>query len=134
MAQYAVLGDQRRAQGVRIFIEEAVMAYAQTDHDVEIGLFFIQELRLQDRIADVRAEAFLLRVEAYIGLPDCACLAGSAVDFETVVPEDCSGGAGFLQKPNACGDAQLLRADLAGKFTDFLNTCGPTVVFEFNLG
>ena len=81
MSQNAVLRHEGCAERIRVFVEEAVMADTQTDHDVQIGFFFVQILRLQDRIADVRAEIFLLRVDTDIRLSDCASFAGNAADF-----------------------------------------------------
>ena len=92
MPQYAVLGNEGRAEGVRTLVEKAVMADTETDHNIQIGLLFVQELCLKNRIADMRPQRFLSRVKAYIGLPDGAGFACCAVNFETVFAEDCRRG------------------------------------------
>ena len=134
MTENAVFYHEGRAESVRIFVEQAVMADTQTDHDVQIGFFFIQIFCLQDRIADVRTEFFLLRVEADYRLSDRADFAGHADDVVAFVAEDRSGSAGLFQKPHAGGDAEFFRADLPGEFADFLYAGGLAVVFVFDCG
>ena len=81
MAQHPVLGDGCGHQRIRIFIKKAVVAYAQSNHYVQVGLFFVQQLGLQDGIAHIFADLAALLRYADRCLFLCSCLTCYPIDF-----------------------------------------------------
>ena len=66
------------------------------------------------------------------GLSDRAALAGDAVNFKAVFPEDLRRDAGFRDQAHTGRDAQLFRADAAGKLHDLLYPRQLAVMIPFH--
>ena len=111
VSEDSVLGYESGAQSVRVFVKQAVVADAETDYYVEVGLFSIEEFSLHYGVAHVFSHGFTLRTYADARLGLSAYLTCSADDFEAVASEYLCRRAGLCQQTNTCGDPQLSGAD-----------------------
>lgn len=132
----AVLGDKGGDIGIGIAVEKAVVTDAKADDDIEVGPGLIQEACLKNGVAHSRPDLFTLSRNAHRSLCTAFNLTDDCVWFEAVGSENSGEDAGFIDKTDAVGDADLAGTDLTGKLHYFLNT-GPltvTLVLHFGTG
>jgi len=125
VARDPVLGGQHGAVSLRVLEKQGIVAHAETEDDVEVGLLAVENLGLQQGVAH-RLEAAgtdLLRI------PDADALLGygSAVarhrgQGEPVGLDDVGHHAGFFLQAAAEGQSQFLAAQLGGEFHGFLDS------------
>ena len=75
----AILGDKGGDVGIGVAVEEAVVAYAETDDYIEVGLYLVQKARLKDGVAHCRADLFTFGRNAHRGLGTSFDLADDCV-------------------------------------------------------
>lgn len=51
IACHTVLGHEGGDVGIRVFVEQAVVSHAETDYHVQVGMCFVQQTGLQNRVA-----------------------------------------------------------------------------------
>ena len=85
------------------------MADAQADDNVKIGFFLIEEFRLKNRVAYIRAHFTAAFIDADGGFRDGADFTCSPHNLKALVSENPGSSTGFRNQPYAGGDAQLFR-------------------------
>ena len=72
MTEDPILGDKHGAEPLRMFEEQAVMAEAKADDDVELAAVPVQHFRLSDRVAHwlerARLDLFMIgKADLFLG-------------------------------------------------------------------
>ena len=88
MAQHPVLGHQGGDQSVGVFVEQAVVAYAQTHHDIELSPRGVEHFGLKDGVAGVGPHRVAGGGDAQIHLLHHARLAPHAEHLKAVGAEN----------------------------------------------
>lgn len=84
VAQNAVLYDQSRRQRLGVSVKQAVVAYAQSNYDVQICSGLVQQLSLKDRIAYITARVLAGSRYAHVHLLHGAYLASDPIYFKAM--------------------------------------------------
>ena len=130
----AVFGDEGGYVGVGVAVEEAVVAYAEADDDIEVGVGLIQETGLEDGVAHCGTYLLAFCRDAHGGLRTAFDLADYGIWFEAVGPKDAGKYTSLIDEAYAVGDAYLTGTYATGEFHDFLHTGPLTVAFIFDFG
>ena len=91
VARDPVLGDQRGDGSFAVLVEQGVMAYAQTEGDIELGARFVEQLGLGDGVAHgLPGIGFelLLRGDAHLGFWDGAGFTDDGNDLKPLFSQD----------------------------------------------
>ena len=138
MGEHPVLDDEVRHGCFGMLYEQRVVADAQADDYVQVGLPGVEYLRLNDWVAQgLMAARVHLDVLGYsdAGLVDSAHLAhDGAHALEPLRLEDLREQLRFAAKAHACSDADSLRADLLREQRDFLHARQRAVVQSLAFG
>lgn len=127
IACHTVLGHEGGDVGIRVFVEQAVVSHAETDYHVQVGMCFVQQTGLQNRVAHGGTDAFTLCGDTHRRFGLTGYLADDRVSLEAVGTEDTGKDTGFTDEADAVGNADAVRTDFPGKFHDFLHA-GPLAV------
>ena len=130
----AVFGDEGGYVGVGVAVEEAVVAYAEADDDIEVGVGLIQETGLEDGVAHCGTYLLAFCRDAHGGLCTAFDLADYGIWLEAVGPKDAGKYTSLIDEAYAVGDAYLTGTYATGEFHDFLHTGPLTVAFIFDFG
>ena len=132
IACHTVLGYEGSDVSIRVFVEQAVVSHAETDYHVQVGMCFVQQTGLQNRVAHGGADTFTLCGDAHRCFGLTGYLADDRVSFEAVGTEDAGKDTGFADEADAVGNADAVRTYFPGKLHDFLHAGPLAVAFVFH--
>jgi len=124
VAEDAILGDEDRGESLRVPEEQAVVADAQAEHDIEFAAVLVQELGLAHRVAqrfELPRPDLLAVGDAEILLGDAAGLACGGHHLEAVALEYAAQHVGVVDEADAIGDADPAVAHALGELHDLLD-------------
>lgn len=105
ITRHTVLGHEGGDVGIRVFVEQAVVPHAETDDHVQVGMCFVQQTGLQNRVAHGGTDAFTLCGDTHRRFGLTGYLADDRVSLEAVGTEDTGKDTGFTDEADAVGNA-----------------------------
>lgn len=134
VACYPVFGHEGSDVCIGVFVEQAVVPYAQADDYIQVGSGFIEQACLEDGVAHGCTDAFTPGRNAHRGLGLTGYLANHRVGLKAVGAQDAGEDTRFVDKPDAVGYADTSGVDFSGKLHDFLHACPLAIAFVFHFG
>ena len=135
ITRHTVLGHEGGDVGIRVFVEQAVVSHAETDDHIQVGMCFVQQTSLQNRVAHGGTDAFTLCGDTHRRFGLAGYLADDRVSLEAVGTEDTGKDTGFTDEADAVGNADTVRTDFSGKLHGFpaRGSTGSNLVFHFRI-
>ena len=115
MACYPVFDHHGSRRAFDIFMEQDVMADAESHNNIQVSFFFIEYLSLHDWVADIRTMLDKFLWNTYVLLVNSTHLTACRKYLKSMGTENLCQRYGFLQECGTCCDADFFSAHFFGK-------------------